>query len=619
MQAELVENIEELHSDARKRAAKALVRMFVDSTRTAQKDGTFKLPTGQTEDAFGLRLGLTVEYSLYMNFWGHGENPNPPYGEKLRTILHNVKDNSNLRSRLLKGSLSPHDLTNMSSLEMARKELQEETAQIMKQNEKQHVLVQEEGPRMRRTHKGDELIVDESQHMTSNEPTQSAPRRHQHADGQAESPEEMSPRSPNAVELPHDIGKSPTSPTSTNITNPLRVDTNRTRPKPPPERRRSTASNAFNMDSVWSSVDSPSTHRPIPIPNTPAAAPGPGAKADPEIDHLLKDDDDEEPYSPMDYEMEPGTVWRGSVVMPTIAEFKGSARHVAGADLHDIFPWEQLMPPVLTVEGRIPVDRASDYLCGLRYSKTTDVCVVAVAPAEHQADREQFDKLFAYFTSRARYGVVGRSPVANVRDVYVVPLEAGDAKKPDFIELLQDASVENDRPQRLLLVTYVIKTRTDAAPPPGGATATLPSAAAAIATTTMTPSGNAMSPLNPQTGFAPPPSSNTNAPNLHPHPSQESQQSFPQQQQPHSPPQGTTTTTGMPSAQKTGMEAARLVLGPDLVQAPTVGQLLASAPETSEAQWLGIRQVLEAEPAARNDWGVFVKSLQARVGGSGAQ
>ena len=614
LQAELVETIEELHSLIRQRAAKALVKLFVDATQQAQKESSFKLSTGQSEAAFGLRLGLTVEYSLYMNFWGHGESPTSRYGEKLRTIIHNVKDNKSLRDRLLHGSLSPHDLTNMTSLDMARKELQEQRDKILKESEKQHVLVQEDGPRIRRTHKGDEMIVDESQHLTNAEPVQTAPSRPRRDSNDAKeaSPEQMSPRSPNNVELPPDIGKSPTS------TRPLTVDTKTARPKPPPQRKQSTSTN-FNMDNVWSSVDSPSMNRPVPIPTTPssttATTRGPGAKADPEIDSLLKDEDDsDEPYSPMDYEMEPGTIWRGNVLMPTVAEFRGSAKHVAGADLHSIYPWPTLMPNLLIIEGRIPVDRASDYLCGLRWSKTTDVSVVSVTPAEHQLDKDAFDKLFTYFTTRSRYGVVVESPVPNVRDVYVVPLEAGAAKKPEFIELLQESTVEDVRAQRQLLVTYVIKIRADGAPLPGSATNPAASAVprgAELLNSPVAPQGlgqgpgqgqgqtqpqpqgpaTGYSPLNPSVAAFPPPAT--------------------------FPPPVVGAAGGPVSAGPKGWDAAHAVLGPELVQAPTVAQLVASAPDTGESQWVVIKTVLEEDVRNRTDWAGLMGGLQRRVGGGG--
>ena len=646
-----METVEELHSPTRQRAAKALSKMFVECTSKATKEGSFKLPTGQNEDAFGLRLGLTVEYALYMNYWGHEETPKPIYGEKLRSILHNVKNNPKLRDMLLNGSLSPHDLSNMTFLEMARQELQEQTAQILKENEKQHVLVQEEGPRIRRTHKGEEVIGDESQHASNHEAGATAARRRDSKDdsAQAASPEQMSSQSPNAVELPQDIGKSPAAASSATISNPLRVDTSHRRQSSQQLRRKSTASN-FNMDNVWSSIDSPSVrNRPVPIPTTPAAntiaeynaPPASATKADPEIDHLLKDpsggDDDEEPYSPMEYVMEDGAIWRGRMVMPTVAEFSGSAKYVAGADLHAVFPWTQLVPPILAIEGRIPVDRASDYVCSLRWSKTTDVTVISVTPSEQDDDRKEFDKLFDYFVERDRWGVGGQSPVAAVRDVYIIPVEKGEAKKPDFLDLMENDSLENtDRKERCLLVTYVMKTRAekgpaqvksdiataangDSVPPVPGdgsdqqaATAQpfrSPSAAAAAVSNTAGGSG-----LSPYQSLVAPPSYTPAAPNQ-----AEAQQTFTKQPQ-QTPstaiptPTAAATTLAQPSAQeKKGTEAAALVLGPELMAAPTVVQLLQQTQETAESQWRVIRDILIGDQRCKVDWGAFMGALQERL------
>jgi hypothetical protein len=607
LQAELVENIEDLHSKVRQRAATALVKMFEQRAKEAIKDGTLKLPAGQTWDSFGRRLGLTVEYSLYMNYWGHGSEPNPPYSERMRMILHNVKTNDELRDKLLGGTLTPHALTQLSSHEMARKELQEETAQIIKENDKQHLLIQESGPRIRRTHKGEELIIDETepQQSTSEAPQNSSVSRRTDTEGEREvSPERMSPQSPSRVELPDDIVKSPSKP--------LKIDT-QTRAKRHPERKQSST---FNMDSVWSSVDSPSMARPIPVPNTPITT-GPGAKADPEIDKLLKDEEDEEPYSPMDYEMEPGTIWRGNVLMPSIAEFHASAKYAAGANLSEVYPWQQLIGSPLSVEGRIQIDKASDYVCSLQWSKTTDVTVISLTPAEHAQDQAQFDKLFTYLTSRQRYGV-GKSPVPNVRDIYIVPLEAGNAKKPDFIDLLEDCVLEDQRPSRVLLVVFIIKTT-----PPNGTTSGTASNATPRQPEINSPmtglrggsissqaSGHfhipstaqqVMSPLSAATPFPPPVSA------------QPSGQSLPGQMPAYALQQQHTPQTPLSAiGPKTGVEAARFVLG-DLANSPTVAQILASAPNTPEDQWHHIRVILERDPKTRTDWTALMAALTARA------
>ena len=563
-----------------------------------------------------MKLGLAVEYALYLNFWGHAGDPSPDYGAKLRMMLHNVRANPQLRDRVLSGTLAPNEFSKMSHMDMASKELQEQTAEIIRQAEKQHVLVQDEGPRMRRTHKGDELIGGDSQFTTSDSLVSGMGRRRESMAEQGRirhSPEHQSPQSPNAVELPHDIARSPTS------TRSLTVDTSA---RPKAERK---SSSNFNIDNVWSSVNSPGIERQRQSASGPSGeahhAPGPGVKADPEIDHLLKDDEDDEPYSPKDYEMEEGTVWRGNVVMHTVAEFRGSARFAAGADLSSIYPWSLLMPPTLSIEGRIDVEKASEYLCGLRWSKTTDVSVAALAPAEHADDQAEFDRLFDYFTARARYGVIAHSPVPAVRDIYVVPLEAGDAPKPEFVELLEVCALEDRRPARALLVAYVIKKQQQQQQLDGSASAQatprqpdFPAHGSPIAPP---PHLQQQQQQQQQQATMQPPLSPMVGRGGYGSPAQQQQGfSTPQQQQQQSawgsgiaanaPP---TPTSAAPLK---GMDAARQVLG-ELANLPVVARLLESAPDTQAEQFMTVRDVFERQPATKTDWQGLISALEAQV------
>lgn len=625
LQTELVENISELQSEARRRAASALVRLFIEQIQQAQKQGAFKLLLGQSTDAFGLRLGLTVEYAIYLNFWGHGDEPKPEYKEKLRMVLHNVKANPTLRDRLLSGSLSPNEFSNMSSDDMASKELQEMTAEMIKESEKQHMLVQEDGPRIRRTHKGEEFVGDESQHTADTESifTNPPPRRRESmVDPSAPrhiSPDPMSPSSANAVELPQDVTMSGTSPTTGR---PLTVNTNAVPRSSIGSERKS--SSAFNIQNVWSSVDSPdvdrSRSRHIPhhgSRSTSEQIAGLGVQADAEIENLLKDEEPEEdePYSPTDYDAEPGTIWRGNLTMASVAQFRGAAKHVAGANLSSVYPWIQLISHSLQIEGRIDVDRASQYLCGLQWSKTTDVSVVAITPAETPADEAHFNKLFTYFTERNRYGVISKSPVPSVRDIYLVPLEAGTAKKPEFIELLEDSTVEDNRPTRMLLITYVIKTKIDNTPSAQATPRNLDSGMIASPISTQPPgpyrtsslshSGANMSPIGPYGGTT------FGTPTQH-------QQAFapPPQQQPYSPVYENNgaqhTHSQSPPKPSTGMDAARQVLG-DVANAPSVAELLSKAPATGVVEFQIIKEVFESVPASQADFGMLMGLLNARM------
>ncbi|MCJ1446571.1 MAG: hypothetical protein MMC23_007076 [Stictis urceolatum] len=591
IQAELVENISDLQNPSRQRAAKALERLFVDQTEVAKKQGTFKQAGAQSNAEFGLKLALKVEYALYLNLWGHGSEPNPQYGEKLRMMLHNVKANPTLRDRLLNGLLSANAFSQMDSFQMASKEKQAETAQILKETEKQHILVQEEGPRIRRTHKGDEFIGDEAQHLTGEQLTSShVPRQ---LDGLVENgednQEEEGPSSPNAVELPDDIQ-------SPGPARPLRVDT---KAKPPPTHRKSSSN--FDINNVWSNVESPHANNKQPgsfptITGKPSqTASGPGVKADPEIDSLLKDEEDDEPYSPMDYVMEPGTVWRGSIVMPTVTDFRASAKFVAGFDPSPVHSWGRLMPTQLTIEGRIDVSKATQYLCGLQWSKSTNVSVAALTPAESAHDRQQFDKLFAYFTERLRYGVIGKSPVELVRDIYVVPLEAGDEKRPEFIELLEHCDVPpTGRPTRILLVVYVIKVRAENVPAPGSAVAT-PRQPEFAGSPVAPPGGMPhMSPAQAPGGFTP---GQGPAPAFSPQPSQSGFQPPP-------------TPNNDSAANLTGWEAAHQILGPDLAGSPVISTLLQQAPGTGVSEFKAIKGIMERVPQARVDMTQLTDALR---------
>ncbi|KAA6413283.1 MAG: hypothetical protein FRX48_03027 [Lasallia pustulata] len=623
-QTDLVENVSDLQSGARRNVATALVKLFVDQTTQAQKEGACKLPKGQALEVLGRRLGLAVEYAVFANFWGPGGEPNPAYSNKFRMILHNVKANPALRDRLLNKSLSPQELSQMSSDDMASKELQEMTAEMKKETEKQHMLIHEEGPRIRRTHKGEEVVGDPVTGDTESI-FPSAPARRRESEmadtegGRQTSGEPTSPQSATAVELPDDVGNTIASLPQRG--SPLAIDTRAPlRQSIDPKRK---SSSTFDIQNVWSSVESPDVDKqrtrqpPPPEASTHFAGriQGSAVEPDADIDQLLKDEepDDEEPYSPTDYAADPGTVWRGKLVRPGFPETIGIGKHVGGADLSVTIPWPQLMPPALHVEGRINIDRASEYLCNLRWSHTTDVSVVAVTPNDDPISKAEFDRLFDYLTERNRYGVIGKSHLAVLRDIYIVPLESGMSKKPDFIELLEHCTIEEPRPERTLLLTFVIKVGptdsaqatprhldTGAIASPIGAGGIQPHASYP----TSIPIGHPSSHISPiHSHLAPYESSPPQPPPFNP-PPQGYQQPHPYQAQQEGP---------------KGIEAARHVLG-ELATAPVIGELLTQSPATGVNEFTAIREVFEAVPASQNDFAVLMdalaRKLQQTTGGS---
>lgn len=629
-QMELVEDIADLQSDARQTIAKALVNSFVDLTKQAQKEGVFSLPPNQSVDAFGNKLGLAVEYAIFLNFWGTAAEPHNHYREKFRTIKFNVEKNPALRNRLLTGELSPNDFSKMSSNDMASKDLQEKTAEMKRAADKQAVLVEQQGPRIRRTHKGEEFVEGpDSQGPTLPDTVFSAPvRRPRTSDADIpvqESPEAVSPRSPNAVELPEDIGTTVASPKTTQS---LSVDTKApSRPGAGPERQ---SSSNFNIQDVWSSVTGPDaeTQKPKPVlqhtesgqavpPPQPAVESG-----DADIDRLLKEDDaeEEEPYSPIEYPTDPNVpVWNGRLIMEGVAEFNGIGKHVAGANLNGTIPWNMLMSETINVEGRIDIERATEYLCALKYSKTTDVSVVAITPTEEEESKTTFEKLFQYFTDRKRYGVIVKK--SDAKDVYLVPLDAGTTVKPEFIELLEYCTIQTPVPERMLLVTFVIRSHNAAAAqenntprqPDAAAIASPINASGGPAPSPFTaqppmgyhgsptPAGYHNSPPQPQGGFQQPQQYSHTPPQQLPYgipPHQQHQQQPPPYQPPYNGP--------------VGMEAAKQVLG-EMAYAPTVGAMLDEAPTAGVVEFQIVREIYENVSAAKENYDMLKTMLQMKL------
>ncbi|KAL3465934.1 transcription factor S-II, central domain-containing protein [Aspergillus heterothallicus] len=434
---EVAKSAADLPIAARRNAVNALSKVFVDQISDASTLGSFKLPEGKSGEEFGEQLGLAVEHALYQTICGGSGDLTEAYKLQLRTVLFNVKKNPSLRDRLLVGSLLPEALSKMSSQDMASEELQQKDAEIKAEAERQHIIVQEQGPRIRRTHKGEEIVEDDQQHVSSEPVFSAAPRRATIAETDG-SPSAQSPGSPTAKQPEADgQEKTPQEPTPTE--RPTAHDEHF-----PPRGH----SPGAGQEQVFPEVK---THirEPIPIGKV---------QADAEIDKLLKDDEPESPpYSPKEFHDE-GAVWHGRVVMNPVSEFSSFARHVGGADLSGRIPWGQLIPSTLLIDGRIDIQLASNYLCGLRFSSSTDVTVVAVSSPESPKEKAGFDKLFNYFQERKRYGVVGKHPLSAVKDTYLIPIEAGSTKKPEFIELLENNALEDPTTERILLVVFAVKT-----------------------------------------------------------------------------------------------------------------------------------------------------------------
>ncbi|KAJ5702290.1 hypothetical protein N7488_009838 [Penicillium malachiteum] len=540
---------EEPTMPARKSAANALVKFFIDQISAAQKEGSFSLPSGQSAEATARQLGLSVENAMYENIWGGTGEPTEPYKSQLRAILFNVKRNTSLRDRLLVGIVSPETISMMKSEDMASEELQRKDAEIKREAERQHIIVEEEGPRIRRTHKGEELIENDTHTAATESVFSAVPRR---ATDAGASPVNQSPVTPKVSQAGQGEGHP-----------------------------RGLSPDGAHGDHVFPEV-APNIREPVPHRKL---------QGDADIDKLLDDDEpDSPPYSPKDLN-EDGLIWRGKVSMIPVAEFNSTAKHVGGADLSGRIPWSQLAPETLLVDGRIDIQRANNYLCGLRWSASTDVSVIAVSSPHSPKEVDGFNKLFDYFHRRQRYGVIGVHPLPAVKDTYIVPLETGTTKMPEFIELLENTNLgEGPTEERILLIVFVVKTR-DSNPPSVQPSSHRPSQEPAVSASPLTAAA-----ATPQNTFIPgqaPLNSSAlgvAAPN---------QAAYGQQPAPYQPVQQSSLT---------GISLAIQVLGPQ-VNAPAIQQLLKTAPDVDMAQLTLVRDILARQPAAASNYEALMQAL----------
>ncbi|KIW95960.1 uncharacterized protein Z519_03026 [Cladophialophora bantiana CBS 173.52] len=598
-------DVKELTNKSRSQAASTLIKLIEQQIKEAVKQGDYTVPPGTSATEVANQIGLRTEHALYHVQVGGNGDPNESYKNQLRAITFNVKKNRALGVRLLNGDLLPHTLASMDAKDMASEEQKKKDAAVMKELEKQHTIVEEQGPRIRRTHKGEEY-VDESRQVAAESATSNAPVRKASVaeqDGDAKSPGVRSP-----CEAPAAPGKG-------------------IKPRPSVDTTRRQSSANFDIDKVWSNVQGspdgdgqrfgelPQTTSPTVAVREPIA---PGTKADADIDELLKDEEAESPpYSPKESAEADGVVWRGIVNGNNLGRFHAVARYAAGATPEADtlrMTYDQIIPPEIDLGGRIQPSRAEEYLCGLEYSSTSDLVIVCMPQPTNSHDQEQFDRFFQYFKNKNRFGVGIQHTNPAIKDIYLIPLDKGQ-EMPTFVKKLE-TDFPDPAQEKMLLVPIVIKNselshNTQATLIDGtSATAASPAVGGGpIAQTPITPHEGSFpysqSPMpnqhgvngtpQPQQGLGVTPAFTTPTPSS----------SLPQ---PHQQP--SQQTLQLPPPPNPAMVIAQKVLGPQLASSPSVVQLCEQVPTAAEGEFLVVKKCLEQNPEAQSSLGVLTGMLQ---------
>nr|XP_056712256.1 PHD finger protein 3 [Euleptes europaea] len=136
-------------------------------------------------------------------------------------------------------------------------------------------------------------------------------------------------------------------------------------------------------------------------------------------------------------------IWKGFINMPSVAKFVIKAYPISGS-------FENLtedLPDSIQVGGRISPQTVWEYVEKIKASGTKEVCVVRFTPVTEE-DQIPYTLLFAYFSSRKRYGVAANN-MKQIKDLYIIPLGASD-KIPHQLVPFDGPGIEVHRPNLLL-------------------------------------------------------------------------------------------------------------------------------------------------------------------------
>ena len=472
VQAEAVEKVDDLRNNARR----TIVNFLTPIVKKVIQQNLEILSEEQKMEDYHVKLTLEIEHHLYLALWNQHSQSTPQYKLKARGIGLNLPKNPVLQSRLLKGEVTPEKLVQMKPEEMASEEFQMLAEQVRRESEIQNTLVAEDtGPRIRRTHKGEEIVEDDiSRSMGNDEPVYSAARGVDHIMEDA-----PSPRSRAVSQVVEDY-PNPISPSH----QPLEDFAHTTQPGSTPQTPRTplsartpitgSRSRQFSIEGVWNNVNTPEgpTHPKTAGPRQPPhmlslrTAAQPKSAIDADIDKLLAEEDhdmDNEtpPYSPSELTFTDATmpIWRGRISMISVSNFPARAHLLGGPeDAQQKLLLSDLLGSTVLIDGRIAIDRATEYLCGQKFSNTNEIVVLSIEPEDHlepQAGGE-FNRLFQYFQKKERYGVIGKPAHKAIKDCYLVPIDIRD-DMPDFFETLTKHSLDlAPRKKRVFAVVFVL-------------------------------------------------------------------------------------------------------------------------------------------------------------------
>ncbi|XP_065689453.2 PHD finger protein 3 isoform X1 [Patagioenas fasciata] len=398
-------------------------------------DSSLKIP----EERAG-KVATRIERELFSFF----RDTDSKYKNKYRSLMFNLKDPKNniLFKKVLKGEVTPDHLIKMSPEELASKELaawrRRENRHTIEMIEKEQREV-ERRPITKITHKGEIEIESETpmkeqeEVMEIQEPNMKVFEKSEEAEKDKEANESASPDTTSQhknhlfdLNCKICIGRM-APPTDDLSAKKVKVSVGVAR-KQSDNEAESIADALSSTSSILASElleddkqdSSKSSLTPLPKSETPGTV---------ECESLF--------LARLNF------IWKGFINMPSVAKFVIKAYPVSGS--FDYLTED--LPDSIQVGGRISPHTVWEYVEKIKASGTKEICVVRFTPVTEE-DQISYALLFAYFSSRKRYGVAANN-MKQVKDLYLIPLGSSD-KVPHHLVPFDGPGIEIHRPNLLL-------------------------------------------------------------------------------------------------------------------------------------------------------------------------
>ncbi|NWH59468.1 PHF3 protein, partial [Geococcyx californianus] len=397
-------------------------------------DSSLKIPEERAA-----KVATRIEKELFSFF----RDTDSKYKNKYRSLMFNLKDPKNniLFKKVLKGEVTPDHLIKMSPEELASKELaawrQRENRHTIEMIEKEQREV-ERRPITKITHKGEIEIESET------------PMKEQEEVMEVQEPNMKFEKSEEA-EKDREVNESASPDTTSQHKNHLfdlncKICTGRMAP-PTDDLSAKKVKVSVGVARKQSDNEAESIADALSSTSSILAS---------ELLENDKQDASKSSLTPLPKSETPGTVeceslflarlnfiWKGFINMPSVAKFVIKAYPVSGS-------FEYLtedLPDSIQVGGRISPHTVWEYVEKIKASGTKEICVVRFTPVTEE-DQISYALLFAYFSSRKRYGVVANN-MKQVKDLYLIPLGSSD-KVPHHLVPFDGPGIEIHRPNLLL-------------------------------------------------------------------------------------------------------------------------------------------------------------------------